>query len=218
MIREPDARGAGKETPMYPFDVILFDVGGVLLTNGWDHGERAAAAAQFRLAPRLLEVHHAMVMDAWERGEIDLNQYLDTAVFWEPRNFTRSEFFAFILGQSRLLPDGAMAILAELSASNQCMLGALNNEARETNDYRFSHFELRRFFKVALSSCYVGLRKPDAAMYRRALDILGSPPRRILFIDDREENAAGAAAAGMKTIRFTGAGALRRELTNMGAL
>ena len=70
------------------------------------------------------------------------------------------------------------------------MIGALNNEARETNEYRFSHFGLRRYFRVAFSSCYVGLRKPEPAMYRRALDILGCPPERVLFIDDREENVA----------------------------
>jgi putative hydrolase of the HAD superfamily len=96
------------------------------------------------------------------------------------------------------------------------LLGALNNEARETNDYRFQKFELRRYFKVALSSCYVGLRKPDPAMYRRALDILGSAPERTLFIDDRQENVDGAAEERIKTIRFTGAEALRGELERLG--
>ena len=98
------------------------------------------------------------------------------------------------------------------------MVGALNNEARETNDYRFGHFGLRKYFKVAFSSCYVGLRKPELAMYRRALDILGCSPRRILFIDDREENVAGGAAAGMKSIRFRGANLLRVELKKLGVL
>lgn len=201
---------------MFPFDVILFDVGGVLLTNGWDHGERAAAAKQFELEPKAFETRHASVTDAWERGEIDLNEYLDAAVFYEPRRFPRSEFFAFMLAQSKLLQDGALPILQELSASNEYMLGALNNEARETNDYRFGHFGLRKHFKVALSSCYVGLRKPDPAMYRRALDILGCSPRRVLFVDDREENVAGGAAAGMKAIQFKGAESLRIEFKNLG--
>jgi putative hydrolase of the HAD superfamily len=203
---------------MFPFDVILFDVGGVLLTNGWDHQERAAASKHFQLEPKAFEARHASVVDAWERGEIDLNEYLDGAVFYEPRSFTRSDFFAFMLTQSNLLPEGALPVLQELSASNQCLVGALNNEARETNDYRLGHFELRRYFKVTLSSCYVGLRKPDPAMYRRALDILGCPARRVLFIDDREENAAGAAAAGMRAVRFKGADLLRVELKNLGIL
>ena len=203
---------------MSPFDVILFDVGGVLLTNGWDRGERAAAVERFQLDARELEIRHAEIAGAWERGEIDRNQYLDAVVFYEPRSFSRDEFFDFILAQSRVLPNGALSILKEISAANQQMVGALNNEARETNEFRFGKFELRRYFKVALSSCYVGLRKPEPAIYRRALDILGSRPGRTLFIDDREENVAAAEAEGIRTILFTGAEALKKELRQLCVL
>jgi putative hydrolase of the HAD superfamily len=203
---------------MFPFDVILFDVGGVLLTNGWDHRERAAAVAQFALEPEPFEARHLSVVDAWERSAIDVNAYLDAAVFYEPRPFSREDFFAFMLKQSQLLPNGALGIVRELAASKVCMLGVLNNEARETNDYRFATFGLRQYFKVALSSCYVGLRKPDQAIYRRALDILGTPPARILFIDDRPENTAAAAASGMRIICFEGEDALHRELRRLEVL
>src|ERR1700689_1998720 len=118
---------------MLSFDVILFDVGGVLLTNGWDHGERAAAAAKFGLDAQELEARNTTVYAAWEKSDIDRGQYLDSAVFYEPRSFSRDEFFDFILAQSKLLADGALDILAELSASNRYLIGALNNEARETN-------------------------------------------------------------------------------------
>ncbi|MGA7341152.1 MAG: HAD family phosphatase [Terracidiphilus sp.] len=202
---------------MFPFDVILFDVGGVLLTNGWDHRERAAAAERFHLDDAF-EARHLEVFEAWERDEISAETYLNAAVFNQPRSFSRDEFFSFMLSQSKPLPCGALRTLEELAASNSCMLGALNNEARETNDYRFGEFGLRRFFKVALSSCYVGLRKPEPAIYRRALDILSAPPERILFIDDRQENVAGAANAGMKTILFVGEETLRRDLVNWGVL
>ena len=203
---------------MLPFDVILFDVGGVLLTNGWDHRERAAAVERFGLDEAAFEARHLAAYDAWERSAISGKAYLNETVFYEPREFSRGDFFSFVLAQSKLLPDGALDILKELSASNRFMLGALNNEARESNEYRFDHFGLRRFFKVALSSCYLGLRKPEPAIYRRALDILGRPAERVLFIDDREENVAGAVTAGMKAIRFEGAEALRRELVSFGVL
>lgn len=201
-----------------PFDVILFDVGGVLLTNGWDRRERAAAAAKFQLDPVLFETRHLTVVDAWECGVIDANAYLDVAVFPEPRPFSREDFFAFILSQSQLLPGGALGIVQELAASKFCMLGTLNNEARETNDYRFAQFGLRQYFTVALSSCYVGLRKPEPAIYRRALDILGAPPARTLFIDDRPENADAAASSGMQTVVFDGENALRLQLKALGVL
>lgn len=203
---------------MFPFDVILFDVGGVLLSNGWDHTERAAAASHFGLDLAEFEARHPEPNDAWERDAISMKTYLDATVFYEPRSFSLDDFFAFMLTQSKLIPNGALGVLKELAASDKCPLGALNNEARETNDYRFRQFGLRDYFKVAFSSCYLGLRKPEPAIYRRALDILGRPAERILFIDDRTENAAGAAAAGMKTIRFVGADALRVELANLGVL
>jgi putative hydrolase of the HAD superfamily len=203
---------------MFPFDVILFDVGGVLLTNGWDTRERRAAVEQFHLDPADFEARHLANYDAWERDDISGKAYLDATVFYEPRSFSRGEFFSFMLSQSKTLPDGALGILGELSASHRYMLGALNNEARETNEYRFRQFSLRKYFDVALSSCYLGLRKPEPAIYRRAVDIVGGPAERILFIDDREENVAGAAAAKMKTILFQGADALRRELESLEVL
>jgi putative hydrolase of the HAD superfamily len=203
---------------MFPFDVILFDVGGVLLTNGWDHRERASVLDQFHLDRAEFEARHTEPNDAWERDAISVKEYLDATVFYQPRDFSHEEFLDAIRAQSQLLPDGAMGILSELAASEKCMIGVLNNEARATNDYRFDKFGIRKHLKVAFSSCYVGSRKPGQAIYKRALDILGVPAGRILFIDDRVENVAGAESVGMKGIRFTGADALRAELTSLGVL
>jgi putative hydrolase of the HAD superfamily len=193
-------------------------VGGVLLTNGWDSGERTVVLNRFGLNQAEFEARHIAPYRAWEIGAIPLRSYLDATVFYEPRAFTSEEFFTAICAGSKFLPDGAMGILQEIAAAEKCLTGALNNEARETNEFRFEHFGLRKFIKVALSSCYLGLRKPDALIYRRALEILGRPPERILFIDDRAENVAGAAAAGMKAILFNGAEPLRQELLRLGVL
>jgi putative hydrolase of the HAD superfamily len=203
---------------MFPFDAILFDVGGVLLTNGWDHRERAAVFSRFHLDRTGIEAHHAKIYNAWERGEITADEYLDAAVFYEPRSFTREEFFDAICAQSTLLPDGALGILKELAASHKCRLGLLNNEARETNEYRFDRFGIRAFAEFAFTSCYMGMRKPDPVIYERVLGILGVAGDRTLFIDDREENVAGALTAGMKAIRFTGEAALRSELQTLKVL
>jgi len=203
---------------MFPFDVILFDVGGVLLTNGWDRRERAAAVEHFQLDWEDLEARHLALFAAWERDAISLDAYLDATVFHQPRSFSRDEFLGFVFSQSKLLEHGALSILGEIAASDKCMVGALNNEARATNEYRFTRFNLREYFQVAFSSCYTGVRKPDPAAYRRALDILGGPAERVLFIDDRQQNVDGAAAAGMRAIRFSGAEALRSELAGLGVL
>jgi putative hydrolase of the HAD superfamily len=197
---------------LLPFDVILFDVGGVLLTNGWDHGERAAAVAHFGIDGTEFERLHASAYDAWERGAIDCNEYMQRCVFTERRCFTQVEFYEFLLSGSKLLKDGALGILSEISASKKYVVGALNNEAREPNGFRFEKFGLSKYFVLRMSSCYLGLRKPEAAIYRRALDILDRPAERVLFIDDREENIAAAEAVGMKAVQFLGAESLRDQL------
>jgi putative hydrolase of the HAD superfamily len=203
---------------MFPFDVILFDVGGVLLTNGWDHKERAQAAAQFHLDLAEFEARHPGPYDAWERDATTVWTYLDQTVFYQPRSFSPQDFFAFMLSLSKPIPATALGILGEVSASHKCMVGALNNEARETNDFRFKKFGLRDLFDVAFSSCYLGLRKPEPAIYKRALDILGKQPERVLFIDDRQENVDGARGVGIKGLRFDGADSLRRDLASLGVL
>ena len=203
---------------MLAFNAILFDVGGVLLTNGWDHRERASVMAQFGVDLAAFEARHPEPNDKWERDEITLEQYLDATVFYEPRSFSRDDFFAAMCAQSVPLDNGALGILAELAASHKYRMGVLNNEARATNDYRFERYRIRDHIDVALSSCYLGLRKPKPPIYRRAIDILGGPADRILFIDDRAENAGAAADAGMKAIRFEGADKLRGQLESLGIL
>ena len=203
---------------MFPFDVILFDVGGVLLTNGWDHRERAVVVKQFNLDLAEFEWRHAAHYDAWERDSVNVWAYLDATVFYEPRSFSREAFFDAMCAQSVELPDGALGVLSEVSTTCNCIVGALNNEARETNDFRFEKFGLRELFDVSLSSCYLGLRKPEAAIYKRALDIMGRPAERVLFIDDRVENVSGATGVGMIGIVFKGAGELRGKLVELGVL
>jgi len=203
---------------MFPFDVILFDIGGVLLTNGWDHKERSTVAEQFKLDCDALESRHAKAFEAWERGELSLDEYLDAVIFYEPRSFSREELFAAMCAQSKELPNGALCILKELAASDKCRIGALNNEARETHEFRVRNFGLHNYFQYTFTSCYMGMRKPDPKIYLRALGILGDLPERALFIDDRLENVAAAAAVGMKAVRFTGEAALREQLGALDVL
>lgn len=203
---------------MLPFDVILFDVGGVLLSNGWDHNERAAAVEAFHLDRVEFERRHAEVYPAWERGDITIEAYLGFVVFHLPRSFSLDDFKGFMFGLSHILPDSAIGVLRELAADGRYLLGALNNEARETNKHRFETFHLNSHFDLALSSCYLGLRKPDQRIYDKAIDILGRKPDRVLFIDDREENIVPAKEIGMATVHYTGASQFRQELINLGVL
>lgn len=200
----------------FPFDVILFDIGGVLLSNGWDRGERAQVVARFGLDLDSFEARHKSCYDLWDRGAITAEEYMARVVFNEPRDFTSEEFFSAICGQSRVIDQSALPVLKELSARRPCLIGALNNEARETNEYRLRTFGLAPLFEVVLSSSYLGLRKPEPAIFARALEILARPAERILFIDDREENVTAARAAGIQTVHFQSESQLRTQLTACG--
>lgn len=189
---------------------LFFDVGGVLLTNGWDHAERALAAAHFGLDPAALETRHAPLAAPLECGALSLDQYLAQAVFDAPRPFSHAEFVAFMQACSQPLP-ASLSLLEDLAASGR-RLATLNNEGRELNDYRIERFGLRQYFSAFCSSCYLGARKPGAAIYRRALGILQLRPEACGFVDDREENLSVPRDLGFTCFLFTSAAQLRQDL------
>ena len=203
---------------MAEVNTILFDVGGVLLTNGWDHEERAAVLAHFSVDRAAYEARHAPANDAWEKGFITAEEFLRQTVFFEPRSFTPAEFLARMKAQSKVLPHGALRILQDLRASQEIQLAILNNEARELNDYRIESFLLKEYFSAFFSSCYLGLRKPDPKIYRLALDVLHCGAEQAVFVDDREENCAAAEALGIHAIHYQDEAQFRHALEEIGVL
>ena len=203
---------------MAEISTILWDVGGVLLTNGWDQIERAAVLEHFGLDFDLIEPRHQFANDSWEKGLMTGEQYLQHTIFFEARPFTPADFLQQMKQRSVLLPQGAMRILQELAASEELELGMLNNEARELSDYRIDRFELGRYFDVFLSSCYLGLRKPDPKIFTLALDVLQRDPEEVAFIDDRQHNCDAAAALGIHAIRYQDEAQCVRALEQLGLM
>ena len=194
---------------------IFFDIGGVLLTDGWGHDSRRAAAEKFGLDWAEYSDRHEKVGHAIETNRMSLEQYLDRAVFYRPREFSREEFRAFIFAQSQPKPE-SVAIVAQLADSKNHFLATINNEVLELNLYRLQHFGLRRYFPAFFSSCFLGLRKPDEAIYRLALQVTQEAPANCIFIDDREVNLECPRELGLNTILFRDAAQLRSELTEAG--
>ena len=201
---------------MAEISTLLWDVGGVLLTNGWDRTERAAVLEQFALDAIAFEQRHEIANDAWEKGLMTAEQYLLQTVFYEPRPFTPGAFLQAMKERSVLLPHGAIRILQELAASEEVELAILNNEARELNDYRIERFEFGRYFDVFLSSCYLGLRKPDPKIFELALDVLQRDPEEVAFIDDRPGNCAAAEALGIQAIHYQDESQCAQALERLG--
>jgi putative hydrolase of the HAD superfamily len=194
---------------------IFWDVGGVLLTNAWDHNERAEALDHFHLDAKEFQDRHEPLVSAFERGQITLDEYLDRTVFYGERPFTKEVFREFMFSLSRPF-SGVLEFAQALTDSGRYFMGTINNESRELNNYRIEKFGLRRIFRLFVSSCYVGLRKPERDIYRVALETTQIPAEECCFIDDRAGNLECPAQMGMHTIEMKGLEQLRAELGGLG--
>lgn len=194
---------------------IFWDVGGVLLTNAWDRAQRKRALDQFQLDPAEFGDRHEMVVSSFERGKISFDEYLDRTVFYRPRTFTRDSFKEYVLSLSQPKP-GALELARELARSGRYFMSTINNESTELNRYRIETYGLREIFSLFVSSCFVGLRKPEEGIYRLALEITQRVPENCCFIDDRALNLESARRLGMHTIEMDGVGQLKEELQKLG--
>jgi putative hydrolase of the HAD superfamily len=219
-MTEPAARRAmatGNRPSRGAVDLVLFDIGGVLGSNGWDREQRAAAVERFGLDPEDFQYRHEETIGAFESGDITLDEYLEVTVFCSARDFTQQAFKDFMFAQSEPWPD-SIAVARELGESGRVRLATLNNESEALNVHRIAAFGLAAIFPVFFSSCWLGVRKPTHKIYARALGMSQTAPERTLFIDDRLQNLTPAAGLGMRTIHFQSATQLRRELGALGLL
>jgi putative hydrolase of the HAD superfamily len=192
---------------------LFWDVGGVLLTNAWDHEERDQAVEQFLLSKTEFEERHKEIVPRFEEGRLTLDEYLDRVIFFQPRSFSREQFKQYLFSLSRPKPQSLELARA---LSSKYFMGTINNESRELNEYRIRTFELAEYFDVFVSSCYVGQRKPDERIYKLALDLTQHTAGECCFIDDRPPNIEGAAKVGFATVLMKDPQQLRRDLQTLG--
>jgi putative hydrolase of the HAD superfamily len=196
-------------------NAIFWDVGGVLLTNAWDHTQRMAALEHFRLDEEEFHSRHEMVVSSFERGKISLDEYLERTIFYRNRPFSRDEFREYMFSLSQPMPE-VLAFARALAASGRYFMATINNESRELNLQRIEKFGLREIFRLFVSSCFVGLRKPESGIYRLAIETTQMNPEACVFIDDRALNLECAAKLGMRTIQMQNVEQLREELGRLG--
>jgi putative hydrolase of the HAD superfamily len=208
LVREPATIMASVET-------LFWDNGGVILSNGWDRAARMEAVEKFHLDWDDFEDRHELMLNAFETGQASLDQYLQRTVFYRARPFTMEEFKSFMFTQSKPYPE-SLKFLGTLARTKRYILAALNNESREINEYRIKEFRLRDYFEAFFSSCYLGVRKPDAQIYRLALSITQREPAECVMIDDRGLNLECARELGMQTIQFQNVGQLKEDLGRLG--
>jgi putative hydrolase of the HAD superfamily len=194
---------------------LFWDIGGVILTNGWDRGSRQEAAATFHFDYEEFQDRHDLSFPAFDSGQITLNEYLDRTLFYRPRSFSREEFTAFMFAQSKEHTD-TRAIVADAARTGKYFVGSINNEPFELNQYRIAAFHLRRDLIVFFSSCYVHSRKPEETIFRVALEVTQRPAEECVFVDDRPLNLEAPRRLGMTVIHHQNAEQTRAELRSHG--
>lgn len=194
---------------------LFLDIGGVLLTNGWDRHSRQRAAEKFGLNYEDMNDRHHMTFDTYESGKLTLKKYLDRVVFNQPRNFSEEDFKNFMFDQSKPMTE-EIEFFLRLKEQHRLVVAAVSNEARELTEHRVQKFDLRRLFDFFISSCFVHLRKPDEEIFRMALDISQARPEEVVYIDDRLMFVEVARAQGIQAIHRRDADHMRSELEKRG--
>jgi putative hydrolase of the HAD superfamily len=196
---------------------LFVDIGGVLLTDGWDHRARRRAASTFGLNWEEMEERHHLVFETYEEGKLTLEQYLNRVIFYRRRAFTRAQCRRFMFSQSRPCAD-MLELVAQLRARHRLKVAVVSNEGRELNAHRIRKFGLRRIADVFISSCFVHIRKPDEDMFRLALDIAQVRARETVYIDNTPMFVEIAQGLGIKSILHTDFPSTRAKLSALGLM
>lgn len=198
-----------------PITTLFLDIGGVLLTNGWDHQARRRAAEAFSLDYEELNERHHLIFDTYEEGKLSLDDYLDRAVFYRKRPFSRDNFKDFMFAQSQPYQD-MIDLVRDLKAQHRLKVAAVSNEGRELTIYRIRTFELGNFIDFFISSCFVHYRKPDHDIYRIALDIAQVRPQQVAYVEDRAMFIEVARSLNIHSILHTGIESTQATLEDLG--
>ena len=200
---------------MSQITTLFLDIGGVLLTNGWDRGMRKQAAETFNLDLEEMNERHHLTFDTYEEGKLTLDAYLDRVVFHEQRTFSREDFRSFMFDQSRPFQE-MIELVRGIKKRYGLGIAAVSNEGRELTVHRIKKFRLTEIIDFFVSSCFVHYRKPDEDIYRIALDMSQADPEQVVYIDDRALFVEVARGLGIHGIQHRGYESTRENLAMQG--
>ena len=199
----------------YAPTTIFTDIGGVLLTNGWDRTARKKAIDRFKLDPAETEERHHLTFDTYESGKISLNEYLKRLVFYRKRNFTEEDFRKFMFAQSKPYPE-MLSLIRAIKEKYNIKIAVVNNEGSELNVHRINTFRLGEFVDFFISSCIVHFRKPDADIFKVALDIAHVAPEKVIYLEDRAMFVQVADTLGIRGIIHQDFNTTKKLLADLG--
>lgn len=195
-------------------NTLFLDIGGVLLTNGWDRHARHRAVEAFNLDDTALNERHHLTFDTYEAGKLSLDEYLKRVVFYKERNFSPKEFKEFMFRQTKPFPE-MIRFIFKLKSIFNLKTVAVSNEGRELTRFRIQNFNLNSVFDAFICSSFVHLRKPDTEIYQIALDIAQVTPEQVVYLDDRAMFVEVARGLGIYGIHHQNLETTRSELAKL---
>jgi putative hydrolase of the HAD superfamily len=201
--------------PAQPIQALFLDIGGVLLTNGWDRDARRRACEIYGLDFNEVDERHHLTFDIYEEGKLSLDDYLERTVFYQPRAFSREEFREFVFAQSQPYPE-MIDLIRRVKTIHRLKIVGVTNEGRELTVHRIEKFKLGEIVDFFIASCFVHFRKPDADIFCIASDIAQICPASGIYIDDRAMFVDIARSLGFQGIHHTGLESTRERLAAFG--
>ncbi len=202
---------------MTPPDAVVFDMGGVLLDWNPRHLYR-------KLFDDTADMEHFLATVCTEDWNVrqdagrSLRAATEDLTARHPEHADRIEAYYDRWLEMIPGPVDGMTEIVEALASRDVPLHVLSNCARETMPMARRRFRIFDPFDVFVVSGEERVMKPDRRVYEILIDRVGRPAGRMVFIDDRPENVAGAAAAGFVALLFRDAERLRDDLAALGLL
>lgn len=181
---------------------LLLDIGGVLLSNGWDRELRKKTAETFKIDYIEMNSRHHLIFDTYETGKITFEEYLTRTIFFEKRDFTIKDVKEFIFKAVYPFED-MIQYIKEIKEKHHLKIGVISNEGRELAVDRIHRFDLPSFVDFFIVSAFAHFRKPDSDIYRLAIDVVQVPPSNIVYIDDRSLLIEVAKGLGLNGIHHT---------------
>lgn len=197
------------------FSTLLVDIGGVLLTDGWNTASRQEAARIFGLDWEEMQRLHHQANGAWELGKISQDDYLRWVIFSRQRSFSRDDFVGFMCAQSQPHQD-VINYVRDLKQRHGWRVVAVSNESAELSQYRIRQFGLREVADSFVVSGWVHYGKPDPDIFRLATNVAAAAPEECLYLENSPMFVQVAQEMGITAILHEELGQTRRALSDLG--
>lgn len=196
-------------------NVILFDLGNVILpVDGWRLAKRLTAFSPLTAEQILTAFNDDPLVHQFETGKMSPDEFF--AHIREACRLDKMTFDEFIELFNDIFEEDARVVALIKKLKRNYKLGLVSNTNAIHVQYLQKRYPILSEFDRLLFSNEAGVRKPDPAIYRLALDHFSSKPGDAVFIDDLANNIAGAKEVGLHAIRFQGYEKLTEDLQALG--